>query len=984
MLLDNALRVDPQIKNVVNLVRHRARCQPERIVYTFLADGETEADRLTYQDLDQSARAIAAQLQQTVSSGDRVLLLYPPGLDFITAFFGCLYASVIAVPAYPPRQNQSISRLESITANAQAARALTTTSLLHSLTQQFSTHPILQPLPILATDDIPAALADSWQDTQIEPDAIAFLQYTSGSTGTPKGVMVSHRNLLHNSELIHQRFETTADTVSVSWLPAYHDMGLIGSILQPLYADGSMVLMSPLAFLQKPDRWLNAISRYQATVSGGPNFAYDLCVQKIRPEQLEGVDLSGWEVAFNGAEPVRAETLERFAAKFAPYGFRRESFYPCYGMAETTLLISGGIKAHPPTVCTLDSAALALNRVILSTDQPQGTTQIVAQGQTGLGQKIAIANPHTLTHCQNDEVGEIWVAGASIAQGYWQREEETQATFQAHLADTGAGPFLRTGDLGFLQNGELFVTGRLKDLIIVRGRNYYPQDIEWTVQASHPALRSGCGAVFAIEKNHQECLIVAQEIERTALRTLDPADVIRTIRAAVSQVHELSVYGVWLLKPASIPKTSSGKISRSACRHAFQTGSLDGMIAQDLLPEMVEEAAEPALSSEPKLTVESLLAITPPNRQSYLEAYIQEQLAKGLRVDPAKLTPQQPLHKLGLDSLATLEIKHQIEVELGVDVPIVKFLEGITIADLAMQILSQMNGDTNKQPSTKPSFFCVHPVLGVASAYYDLAEALGQDQPFYGLQSPAILGEVPPKDRIEAIAAEYIQGIRQIQPEGPYFIGGWSFGSFVAFEMAQQLQQGGQSVAFLGLIDTPAPSTNRIQHFVQTLRFIFNSVLRNLGPYLGIIADTLITTTEERQLFQHAGEKANGKAQILIDSDSIAKIFTKEARLAKLFHPAIRRINQVSNAHNRAMFRYKPEIYSGKVTLFRASQQSGKTAKDPTMGWNALATGGVEMHTVQGNHLNVLLQPQVEGLAKVLKACLDQAIQETTGTHSTG
>jgi acyl-CoA synthetase (AMP-forming)/AMP-acid ligase II len=571
-----------EYSTLVELLCQRAKDQPEQTAFTFLVDGKTESSKLTYFELDQQARAIAAKLQSLNLTGERALMLYPPGLEFIAAFFGCLYASVVAVPAYPPRRNQSISRLWSIIASSQVTVALTTTSLLTNIESRFTQNPELRELHWLAIDDVADNLAQAWEQPKLNSDTLAFLQYTSGSTGTPKGVMVSHGNLLHNEQIIKSAFGHTEKTIVVGWLPLFHDMGLIGNVLQPLYLGRPCILMSPMDFLQKPLRWLEAISHYKATTSGGPNFAYDLCVRNIKPEQRSGLDLSSWEVAFSGAEPVRAETLERFATTFEPCGFRREAFYPCYGMAETTLFVSGGLKTALPVVSHVEGTALEQNRVITVVGEEEGTKAIVGCGHAWLDEKIVIVDPETLTQCRADQVGEIWVSGLSVAGGYWNLPEETQKTFHAYLADSGVseigqslGPFLRTGDLGFFQDGELFVTGRLKDVMIIRGRNHYPQDIELTVENSHPALRLGSGAAFAIEVKGEERLVVAQEVERSHLRTLDVNEVVGAIRQALTAQHGLQVYAVALLKTGSIPKTSSGKIQRRTCRAKFLEGTLD-------------------------------------------------------------------------------------------------------------------------------------------------------------------------------------------------------------------------------------------------------------------------------------------------------------------------------------------------------------------------------------------------------------------------
>ncbi|OKH21105.1 AMP-dependent synthetase [Hydrococcus rivularis NIES-593] len=572
--LDSSLELGCELSTFADLLAYRAQNQPNRTAYTFLHRGETEVGKLTYQELDRQARAIAARLQSMRAIGERALLLYQPGLEFVAAFMGCMYASVVAVPAYPPRRNQKLTRLQAILDNARAMVVLTTATLLENIERRFAEDPKLATMQWLTTDNIPNELASDWQKPTISSNTIAFLQYTSGSTGTPKGVMVSHGNLLHNSALIHQCFEHTPDSRGVIWLPPYHDMGLIGGVLQPLYGGFPVALMSPVDFLQQPLRWLQAISRYRGTTSGGPNFAYELACSKITPEQKASLDLSSWEVAFTGAEPVRAETLERFAATFEPCGFRREAFYPCYGMAETTLIVSGGLKAATPIVQQVEGAALEQNRVIAARGE-ESTRKLVGCGKSLVDGKIAIVDPKTSTLLPDNQVGEIWVASPSVAQGYWERPEETEATFNAYLADTGEGPFLRTGDLGFLQEGELFIAGRIKDAIIIRGQNHYPQDIELTVEKCHPALRPNCGAAFAVEVNGSERLVIVQEVKRSYLRKLNVKEVVESIRRAVTAEHNLQVYATVLVKTESIPKTSSGKIQRHACRAGFLAGTLN-------------------------------------------------------------------------------------------------------------------------------------------------------------------------------------------------------------------------------------------------------------------------------------------------------------------------------------------------------------------------------------------------------------------------
>ncbi|MBU7583098.1 MAG: fatty acyl-AMP ligase [Nostoc sp. TH1S01] len=558
--------------SLIEILNYRVQYQPDKPAYIFLQNGETESGSLTYGELDRQARVIAAYLQSW--QGERVLLLYPSGLEFIAAFFGCLYAGVVAVPVYPPRRNQKLSRLLSIINDTQAKIALTTASILADIEKRWEEESDLAQLKWVATDIIEGN-PQGFVPKSVSPESLAFLQYTSGSTGTPKGVMVTHGNIIHNQQLIQTAFGHSDQTIFVGWLPLFHDMGLIGNLLQPMYLGILCILMPPEAFLMNPICWLKAISKYRATTSGGPNFAYDLCVRKVKAEQLANLDLSSWDVAFNGAEPVRAKTLEQFSQKFAQCGFNDSSFYPCYGMAETTLFTTGGDKNQKPVIHRVLSEELERNVVVKSLMVSNESRMIVGCGRPHLDTKVYIVNPESLTQCKEGQVGEIWVSGGSVASGYWNRSSATQETFQAYLKDTKEGPFLRTGDLGFLLDGELFVTGRLKDVIIIRGQNHYPQDIEMTVENSHPALRPNCGAAFTIEVKGKEQLVIVQEVERTYLRKLDVNEVIGNILEAVAAEHCLQVSAVILVKTASIPKTSSGKIQRDACRAKFLNGNLN-------------------------------------------------------------------------------------------------------------------------------------------------------------------------------------------------------------------------------------------------------------------------------------------------------------------------------------------------------------------------------------------------------------------------
>ncbi|HMF10210.1 MAG TPA: AMP-binding protein, partial [Thermoanaerobaculia bacterium] len=482
-----------------------------------------------------------------------------------------------------------------------------------------------------------------------------------------------------NCHWILRRFGQSTESRGMVWLPPYHDMGLIGGIFEPLYMGGPCFLMSPVALFANPFSWLQVISRYRATTSGGPNFAYDLCVRKVTADQRATLDLSCWRLAFCGAEPVRAETLERFTATFAPCGFRKEAFYPCYGLAEATLLAAGGRKDLPPRTLTVRKAALEANHVRPCHPEEAGGRRVVGCGRTLDDQLLTIVHPDKLTHCAPDEVGEIWVAGASVAKGYWARPEETSETFAGYIADTGEGPYLRTGDLGFLHNAELYITGRLKDLIILRGRNLYPQDLERTAEVSHPDLQPGAGAAFAIEEDGCGRLVIAAEV--FPRRRPDVATVAEAVRRAVADEHEAELYSFVLLQPGGLPKTSSGKVQRRACRQAYLTGALD----------TIGHWRSSGATFGVELTRAAILALPERRRQERLETYLRAQLARLLHTDVGGIDPRQPVNTLGLDSLKTVEIKNALEGSIGIALPVSSFLQGASIVQLVSQMVRELS-----------------------------------------------------------------------------------------------------------------------------------------------------------------------------------------------------------------------------------------------------------------------------------------------------
>lgn len=558
-------------ETLVEILRERAERQGSERIYTFL-HGEEEKS-LTHAEIDQLARSTAAALLLHCNPGDRALLIYPPGLDYIVALFACMYAGIIAVPSYAPRPNRPLTRLEAIVSNSEPKIVLTTRALLDSPKSIFHQHEgALANLLVISTDDITLDLSIRDLPIEITARMPVILQYTSGSTAFPKGVTLTHGNIVHNTAAIERNFPLDTSSSTVFWLPPYHDMGLIGGILQPLCTGFPVTLMSPVAFLQRPARWLRAISRYRATCSGGPNFAYDLCVRRISDEEVDELDLSTWTVAFNGAEPIRRQTLEDFSQKFERCGFDPKSFHPCYGLAESTLMATGmdrfgtGVKVH-----AVSRGAMEQDAILPPVDKDDATW-IVSSGHAAGGQDIRIVDPSSSETLPEDHVGEVWVSGPSVAAGYWGRPKETEETFGAHLA-TGEGPYLRTGDLGYFHEGQLYITGRIKDLIIIRGQNYYPHDLEFTAQRSHPALQPSSGAAFSVQRDGVEHLILAQEVDGR-LEASEIREITSRISTSITETHDLRIDDIVLVKPWTLPRTTSGKMQRYLCRSAYLSATL--------------------------------------------------------------------------------------------------------------------------------------------------------------------------------------------------------------------------------------------------------------------------------------------------------------------------------------------------------------------------------------------------------------------------
>ncbi|MCQ8129233.1 non-ribosomal peptide synthetase, partial [Methylomonas rivi] len=685
--------------SLADVLQCRAACHPHRTAYTFLDFGASGPQSLTYAELNRNAKQLAAQLQQLGMRNEPALLLYPPGLDYIVAFFACLYAGTIAVPAYPPSNNRHMPRLLAILNDSKAKIVLTTGQIANNIRPFAGAKENWPVKSWLQTDGGEPVSAGLWQAPNLQETDLAFLQYTSGSTGEAKGVMISHGNLMANQRLIKQRFGHDERSTVVGWLPLYHDMGLIGNVMQPLYCGAGAILMSPMAFLEKPLRWLQAISDYRAHTSGGPNFAYELCVQKIDRDALAGIDLSGWQLAFNGAEPINPCTLQRFSEAFAGLGFRRRSFYPCYGLAEATLLATGGTKQTLPKVAAFDKAALAQGASLAVDDCDPNARSLVSCGTVDgdFEQALCIIDPESHAVCANGEIGEIWLGGPCIAQGYWHNPTVNSEIF---VKSPGGQRWLRTGDLGFINDGELFVSGRLKDLIIIRGRNYYPHDLEYAIESATDALNPASTVAFSIDGDGEKLIILA-ELKRNRIRQADYRGEFAAMRARLTEECGIHADRILLLKPGAVLKTSSGKLRRAACRErfldrGFEYVAADGLPTAGTAPPMAANIGKDA--NERHLLRQALLSMPSTVAAELLAERLTLKAAELSGLTQDTIEPNQPLTSLGLDSLKAVEMKYFIDELLAVDIPITSLLGNATLFDTALTALN-LAGSAAEPPS---------------------------------------------------------------------------------------------------------------------------------------------------------------------------------------------------------------------------------------------------------------------------------------------
>lgn len=577
------MQIDQSFKHKVNslidVLAIQAEINPHKTVFRVVKKNE-ETETITYGRLHQRATQLASYFKKRNLSGERALLLYNSSIEYIESFFGCLYAEVISIPLFPlsSRNSQSTERVESIIKDAQPKIRLENSQSISRAKESMLSGVESINIDLLSLDD-----NNNWIKPDLSASSTAYLQYTSGSTSAPKGVVVTHENLLHNLELLKNFFDLNEDSVIASWLPFHHDMGLIGIVLQTVYVGATCVIMPPEDFIQRPIRWLQMISKYKATYSGAPNFAYDLCVKNTTQEQLESLDLRSWQIAFNGSEPVRSSTIEQFSDKFSPVGFKAESFYPGYGLAENTLGVTAKKTNLMPRKVKIDVKAMQEQRVSLSLSQGTDAKWVVSCGQLPKEQEVIIVNPDNYRKCFDDEIGEIWIKGKSVAKGYWKNKRFTANNFNAYLSDSMDGPYLRTGDLGFVLHNELYISGRLDDLIILHGQNYYPQDIEYTVENSHSLISDGKIAAFKITKGGKEGVVIVAELDRTFRHTKniqnnqETRDVIelkKIVKNNIVRQYQIHVHDIAFLLPGGVPVTTSNKIQRKKTKEQYLNNQL--------------------------------------------------------------------------------------------------------------------------------------------------------------------------------------------------------------------------------------------------------------------------------------------------------------------------------------------------------------------------------------------------------------------------
>ncbi|UVH51980.1 cytochrome P450 [Pseudomonas sp. CBS] len=986
---------------LVACLQKRAAESPDDEVFTFLDSNGDSVARLSFRQLHDQACAIAAALQTHGPEGQRVLLLFEPGLAFITAFYGCLYAGAVAVPVYPPdplRFERTLPRLLTIVADSMAAVLLTSTSILAQAKHFARFAPDLAKLQWLAVEEIiESGQANVRPSATIAATDIALIQYTSGSTSAPKGVVVSHQNLLINARMIQRVTHMDRGRVIALWVPMYHDLGLMTGVILPVVIGARALLMSPLDFLKRPVLWLSVIDRYKATDTAGPNFALDLCVQKISHDDYQDWDLSSLKFCLVGAEPVRYASVERFLHRFEAVGLSRQCMFAGYGLAEATVGVSFGSIGAIAQTAFVDVDELARNHVMeLDSTHPKATP-LVTCGMPLDAVTLAIVNPETCEQVGADEVGEVWVIGPQVALGYWQLEVDNARTFKARIGQGDHRDWLRTGDLGFIKDQQLYITGRIKDLLIIRGKNYYPQDIENILELCHPRVRKGAVIVFTIMQAATESLVVAAEVDLRLLstpvqkqRAFD--EITNAMVKAVSKHHGLPLHSVNLLKIRTIDKTSSGKLARQSCKQRFLERRLEvEFVWQKAKCPPNEHASLPEMQGKKVSTSKSF-----PERRHTLINYIETELASLVSVAQAADSTSLHLDELGLDSVQTMELMGRIERHLQVEIPVSKIFGARSveeIADVLLQlVVSNEVSHDQRQSSVGPvqssvrltqaltlqalslpaPIFCVCGLGGMPHYLLPLSNALAHARPLIFFQAVGVDGAESPLGSVEEMAQRYLQEMKAIQPSGPYVLAGHSFGGLVIYEMAQRLTEQGEQVENLLLLDTTLIKNNDLYSNREANASDRTMAMYELAGMLRRFSGKSCDEDWPKQMIAlNLDEQANKLEEELGDSGAIVP------------GSVIDNIIETYLVSFSAMERYRPLPYAGPITLFRAqdifpedslhpSRKIGTYFGDPTLGWQRLCPA-LRVSVVRGDHFTIALASNATELASAILCTLNES-----------
>ena len=910
------------------LAEHREHAS-NQVPVTFHAAGQPE-EPTTYSELMGRTLDIAAAIASRASPAPKVVLLYAPGLEFIRALLGCLYAGAVAVPTYPPLSSRMADRFQMIVRDAGASLVLTTRDLYHVVIGLSEDTAALDSLPVIFTEELPRSSAD-WTPPNVTESQPAFIQYTSGSTADPKGILVTHGILASNCRANNERMSPMNWPAMVSWLPPYHDMGLVGAILHPLASRLPVHLMSPLDFLRDPLSWIRLISKTRAGGSGGPNFGFDLCVRRFDENQLVGVDLSSWSNAFIGADRVRFETLKQFHATYAHLGFSWNAVYPCYGLAETTLFATGGQFGTPPDVLHIRQDALRSNRVLPASPDEDGSTTVVSCGQAASSHAVLIEVPDTGMIADEDVVGEILFSGPSLAASYWRHGRSE--SLDPDMTTVAGRRYLRTGDLGFMHKGGLYVTGRLKDLIIVRGQNFYPEDVETIAQGCHEGLRPGCGAAFALEGVTSELAILVQEISHP-----DPdfpsALVAEKIRQAVAASLGLHLHAIVFIPPRTIPKTSSGKARRAECRRLYTEQGLD-VYWSDIVP----EPGDPAEKAD-HLFESALSDTTPAPHQEAIRQIWQRVL--GI----SQIRDDDSFFDLGGTSLGAARMLSLLESELDLLVHFSALIGYSTLrafarqVELAQGVAHESSVSFNAGARNLP----LHGLLswpGMFNLYRRLAGLLGDEQPVHAILALDESNGRLPLLSINEMAQHAEALMLRLQPEGAYVLCGYSIGALIAYETARNLTAMGKTVDRLILLD-PALLRPR-----RAFEVVSRATSKSPRQVTEAIVNGLRTTLTLRQLNRGAAASAN--------ESSLVAATTRNWDLVNL----------------RAWHRYRPGRWDGPVTILRAA--GAARSANAMQAWRRVLATPPEVIDVSGEHISILDEPHIEELGRAIGRVLEAA-----------